>query len=729
MKKVRYCFFLLWATFAMAPSTGLAEAGRVDSLKAKILTLPDDTNKVKVLNDLFWATLYGTDQAAPLQYADQQRKLSEKIGDKRGLTQAYNEIGCFYFMRADYQKALKNLNLSLYLSKEIGFQRGIRAAYTNLSNVYRDQGNFPEALLCIENGLEMARKDGNKKAIADALTTSGNLQKELNNYPEALKNHLSALSYRMELKDQKGIADCYNNIGNIYSNLKKYDEALKNHLLSLKISRDNKNLTGVTSSLINLSEIYTRQLRYQDAINSLTEVLEIQKKLGNKRSIADAYNNLAENYERLQDYKTAIRYQELSKSIRTEIGDEEGLCECLANSANLYILLHQFDKAKAQLELAEQAALHLQSKLRLVEIYTNFKRLDSATGDFKEVLRYAKLCTLYNDSIFNDENTKKTTRAEMTFEFDKKEALMKAEQEKTAAIASAERRKQNIIIFAVSGALLLILSFALVAFRNYRLKQKANITLEFQKKSIEDSIRYAQRIQEAILPPALFETGEVHDHFLIFKPKDVVSGDFYWRYREGDYLFTATVDCTGHGVPGAMMSMLGYDLLENAVKDKGLREPASILNLMNRQVIEKLDSYNSESATESMDLTLCRLNLMTRELVYAGAKNDLFLLSENELWVLPVTKCSIGYAREMEYTQESRILKPKDELYLMTDGFADQKGGPEGNKFMIKKVKSLFQTLSALSCPEQKHRLLNELEQWRGVMPQKDDILLVGFII
>jgi serine phosphatase RsbU (regulator of sigma subunit) len=173
--------------------------------------------------------------------------------------------------------------------------------------------------------------------------------------------------------------------------------------------------------------------------------------------------------------------------------------------------------------------------------------------------------------------------------------------------------------------------------------------------------------------------------------------------------------------------MLGYDLLEYAVKDKGLREPSEILNLMNSQIIEKLNTDHAETATDGMDLTLCRFNLDTRELVYAGAKNDLFLFSDNELTTLRVTKCSIGYSAQMEYTQSSRVLKNNDQVFLLTDGYSDQKGGPEQKKFMIRKLKNLLEEVSSLPCLEQESILLSTFEGWKGTYPQKDDVLFVGF--
>ena len=700
-----------------------------DSLSKKILSDREDTIKFRDLQRLAMNYLIlgkFNDASGPIR---ELLDLSERINNKNWMSEAYRLKGYTWFAKGDYDAAIGEYLTGLKLAKESKEQKSGPWICIDLYMIYKDQGNLPEALRYSSEGLKWAEFIQDVEAIAECYNGLGLTAEAMGNLPDALKYQLKCLKIREAQKQKRSIADCNNNIGNVYWRMGKYPEALKYQFLALKTREEMDDKIGIADSYNNIGNIYFNEGNFQEAMKSHLYTLDLQQALGRNRSIADAYNNLGLDYESLKNYEEALNCHFSAKVIRRQIGDLEGLAGSCINLSSIYIKIHKFKEAENNLDSAEKISLKIGDKNWLVDTYLSFTQLDSATGNFRKAFSHYKRYSLYHDSIYNEDNSKKTVAAEMNYEFEKKQAVSRAEQERITAIAASESKKQKIILYSVCLLLLIILAFVLFAYRNYRLKLKANNTLEVQKKSIEDSIRYAQRIQEAILPPVLFEKGEVHDHFLIFQPKEVVSGDFYWRYREGDYVFIAIVDCTGHGVPGAMMSMLGYDLLENAVKDKGLREPSSILNLINKKVIEKLDAYNSESAIEGMDLSLCRFNLVTRELVYAGAKNDLFLLSENELSVLKVTKCSLGYALEMEYTQESRILKPKDMLYLMTDGFAYQKGGPGGSKFTLKKVKSIFQTLSALSCSEQKQRLLDELEQWKGVIPQKDDILLVGFII
>jgi serine phosphatase RsbU (regulator of sigma subunit) len=388
--------------------------------------------------------------------------------------------------------------------------------------------------------------------------------------------------------------------------------------------------------------------------------------------------------------------------------------------------MHQYAEARKSLDSAGSIFKKINSKPGLEQIYAAFVKLDSASLNYKYAFEHSRLYMIYHDSLFNEENTKKAVRAEMNFDFDKKQAVDKAERIETAALAAAESKRQRIILISVSAMLFLILGFAVYAYRNYRLKLYSNIRLEIQKKNIEDSITYARRIQEAIFPKQLFEAGEVEDHVLFYRPRDIVSGDFYWRFRDGEELFIAVVDCTGHGVPGAIMSMLGYDLMESAVKDKGLREPAEILNLLNRQIIEKLKSGNGHSASDGMDITLCRINLNTHNLVYAGAGNDLIVYTGKKMEVLAARSISIGYSDSHTYTQHSKSLQPADMIWLFTDGYRDQNGGPENKKIRNNGWKSLLLELSPLPCSEQQSRLTAFFENWKGYQIQRDDVLVLG---
>jgi serine phosphatase RsbU (regulator of sigma subunit) len=745
---------------------GTSQVSVIDSLKQKLATTKSDTNRVNILNDLGLKLLDVNENARVLQYAKEALNLSIKLGYKKGTANAYLNASNAYKQQSNYPealknsaaalktgeeiadgkiitaayfssgrihtrwgnfgKALKNLELCLELSEEFKDNQKIADSYSAIGVVQENMGNFSEALKNQQMSLKIRISLGEKKRIAFSYNNLGIVYWDLGNYPEALKNYLEALKIQEGLGDKMRASDIYNNIGNLYVDMKKYPEGIKNHLASLKLRRELSDTNGISMTYNNIANAYFNMGKFAEALQSRQTALALQKKIGDKKNLGIDYNNIGQSFFNLRNYPEALKNYLESYKIRVEIHDQDGIAEVCSNLAGLYQAQQNYTEAKNKLDTTLTILKQIHKKAALEQTYLQYALLDSAMNNYKQAYLHQKLYALYHDSLFNEANTKKVVSAEMNFEFEKKEAISKAEQEKIVAIAAAESRKQKIIIIGVSILLLLILAFALFAYRNYRLKKQSNIRLEIQKKNIDDSIRYAQRIQQAILPVNLFHATEVNDYFIYYQPKDVVSGDFYWRHRIGDELFFAAVDCTGHGVPGAMMSMLGYDLLEYAVTDRGLREPADILNLMNRKIIQKLNSGNDKTATDGMDMTFCRLNLKTKELVFAGAKNDLYIYSKNELERLPVNKYSIGYEAKHVFTQNTIRLQSSDVLWLFTDGYCDQKGGTDGKKFMRSRWKNLLQKISPMPCLEQKKEIISAFETWKGMHSQRDDILVIG---
>ncbi len=253
---------------------------------------------------------------------------------------------------------------------------------------------------------------------------------------------------------------------------------------------------------------------------------------------------------------------------------------------------------------------------------------------------------------------------------------------------------------------------------------EANEELALKNKDITDSIRYAKRIQFAILPPEIpFENT-----FILFKPKDIVSGDFYWVTQQANKEFFAAVDCTGHGVPGAFMSFIGYTSLNKIVIEHGILEPAEILNHLNEEVAIALRQKGEEAVADGMDLALIAYTPQTRELEYAGAFNPLIIVNDGELTEIKANRFAIGRSteKEMKFTNHRVKIKRGDTIYLYSDGYSDQFGGEEGKKFKTQNLKSLLISICSKSMEEQRVILEETYEKWRGNFEQIDDILIVG---
>lgn len=268
--------------------------------------------------------------------------------------------------------------------------------------------------------------------------------------------------------------------------------------------------------------------------------------------------------------------------------------------------------------------------------------------------------------------------------------------------------------------------------------QKAEIELQAQKievfyKQVTDSIRYAKRIQEAILPPDNYVRKLVPDSFVLYKPKDIVSGDFYWFDQLGGKTYFAAVDCTGHGVPGAFMSIVGYNLLKQIMgkAPQGL-PPSKILDELNKGVRDTLHQKNYEDSTskDGMDITICSFDKENFELEFAGAFNPLYLVRDGEMFEIKGNKFSVGIFLDKEskhFTNHKFKLQKGDVIYIFSDGYADQFGGPKGKKFMQNQFKNLLFDIHRKPMPEQKRILDSTIEHWRGNEDQVDDILVMGF--
>ena len=261
---------------------------------------------------------------------------------------------------------------------------------------------------------------------------------------------------------------------------------------------------------------------------------------------------------------------------------------------------------------------------------------------------------------------------------------------------------------------------------------KKSHELEDLYTQVTDSIKYAKRIQEAILPPDKIVKQNLPNSFVLFKPKDIVSGDFYWLHAKNGKTFYAAVDCTGHGVPGAFMSIVGYNLLESVITNNKEPQAASILDGLNKGVAGTLHQSQDESSTkDGMDISLCSIDFKTNELQYAGAYNPLYLVRKGELTEINADKFPIGsfVSHEKKFTNNIVQLQKGDNVYIATDGFADQFGGPKGKKFLIKRFRELLLSVSSLPVEEQKKTLNMTIEDWRGTYEQVDDILVIGLAI
>lgn len=675
-------WIFLHFTFLFLSSLSIAQQSKTDSLLKLLKADKEDTNKVKHLNGLGLEFRIQGNYDKSLSYAGQAKTLSEKIKFKKGSALALNHIGNTYIEQGNYNKALENHLASLKIKEEIGDKQGIASSHNNIGNIYINQGN----------------------------------------YTKALENHFAALRIREETGDKQGIAASNLNIGSIYRDqgisayssgdkataVKMLGKALGNFFSSLKVYEEMGNKQYIASCYNNIGNIYKEQGKSA-------------REAGDKSMAASKYDKA------LESFFTACKIFE-------EIKLKQGLAIAYNNIGNLYLIKGKTIEAEKHVLASLNIARESGSKEGMMRNYQLLAACDSTIGNWEGAYRHHELYIRYRDSLNNEQTRKKTVETEMTFAFEKKEAAAKAEQDKKDAVAAEEKQKEKTVRYSVIGGLLLVLMVLVIVFRSLKITRKQKVVIEQQKhlveesrKEIVDSINYAKRIQMALLASKDLLNRNLPPHFVFFNPKDIVSGDFYWATEHDHKFYLAICDSTGHGVPGAFMSLLNIGFLSEAIKEKDILEPHEVLNYVRQRLIT---SIGNDGQQDGMDAVLICMDKHKQQITYAAANNEPVLIRNNEIIILPKDKMPVGKGERNEsFALHTIDLQKNDVLYVYTDGYADQFGGAKGKKFKYKQLNELLVSIHKENPQQQKEKLHQHFLNWKGNLEQVDDVCLVGIAI
>jgi tetratricopeptide (TPR) repeat protein len=372
---------------------------------------------------------------------------------------------------------------------------------------------YDKGLVYGKQALNLAQKLDYKKGITTSLNHIGRIYNNQGNLPDALKSFFSSLKIYEEMGFKEGIASCYGNIGSIYGQQGNYAEALKSFFIILKIYKEINNKKGIAYTYINLGTIYYYQNNYPEALKSYLASLAICEEIGDKYGVSDSYNGIGIIYYNQGKYDKALGIYFSSLKIKEEIGDKEGITTSLINLGELYTKLNKIKEAESYLGKALSLSKEIGSKDGIKEAYSGLTVLDSTMGNYKAAFEHDKLYIIYRDSLNNEETKKKSLQASMQYEYDKKEIAAKAEQDKLDAINAEEKQKQQIVIYAVAGLLVLVAVFAVFMYNRFRITNRQKVIIEKQKQKVDeaytkleeknkevmDSIRYAKHIQTALI--------------------------------------------------------------------------------------------------------------------------------------------------------------------------------------------------------------------------------------
>jgi len=640
----------------------------------------NDLAKCKIYNALCWRN-FNSDPPKAMEYAQLQQPLAEKSGNQDAIIASYDNMAFLYSGFNENEKAITYMLNVLKIKEAINDNSGVSTSLTGLGSIYYRMNNFKLALnyfnqaLAIENKINTIEIEGKRRKAA----MSGNIglcYVELGEIDKGLETYLETIDIYIKNNMEKEASTTYLNTGAVYLKHKKnYDKALQYFKLAAKST--NENMSLLSSIHRNLSEVYNYKSDYVKALYHGKKGIEYANLSNDKKSILEANENLSKIYYDQKKYDLAFQHFQIAFELKDSIFNESS-SQQIAEMQTLY----NVEKKETENEL-----LKTQNELGKVEL----ERKSTQQLYLIMSLILAAIIVIY------------------------------------IMYSLAQKKKTNKILNQ----------------KNEQISTKNKI-IEEKNKDITDSLNYAKRIQNAILPEENLLLKH-YDSFIYYLPKDIVSGDFYWIKEMGNKLYFSVVDCTGHGVPGAFMSIIGFNSLNRIVEDLQIAETGLVLDKLNELVINSIRKQDKDgiSVRDGMDLSFCCIDLETKMLQFSGANNSLYILraTSNDRADIPISmtengcnlleikadKMAIGGAENSKNYQTHQVqLQKGDAIYLFSDGYADQFGGPKGKKFMYKRFKELILSIQENTMSIQKETINKTMLDWKGDLDQIDDICVIG---
>ena len=636
-------------------------------------------------------------------------------------------------------------------------------ALSGLAGCYQKEEDHISSIFAFNRALACYQKDNDSLDMAITRLENGNNFFRLSQYPEALDNYQKAAEIFNKLNDLRGEAFCYNNIGGIHSEIGNLDLAVAYWNKTLNIKKALKDTVSIAKTFNNLGVAYKNQGKYDLAFSTLNQALKLFKSLNDIKGVAMVYTNMANIFQRKEEFEKALKYARLSLEMKKMIGDEVGMALVYGNISMVLNKMGRYAEAKKAAENGIALALKTETLAALENNYSGISLAYAGLKNDKKAYDFVLKYEAIKDSLSNIEKNKEFARLEMQYQLKSKEQEIEKQQaiiKKKEAIAEKTRTERNMMF----GGIVLMVLLLVVVLYSYIQKKKDNSTIreknqnleianaeilaqrdeieaqrdlvDMQKKQIEyihselkDSIVYGKRIQQSLLPSDDFlKSFFNNNYFVFFRPRDMVSGDFYWAAQVDEWKYFTVSDCTGHGVPGAFMSMLGISLLNEIVRGKNIRTTADLLKLLFSRLSQNLHRRQGKlELTDSMDIAFCAWNTKTNELQFSGINSPLYLIRNNSLQVIQPTKMiNIESIQDKEISTETIFLQKGDILILSSDGFVDQFGGERGKKLKKKHFQELL--LSLINHPIQAYsqNLEKSFLNWKGTQNQVDDICVMG---
>lgn len=676
----------------------------IDSLLLMVQSPKDDTLKVSACGNLCKELKNAGRYPESVSYGIMGLNLANKLNHERGRALCGNNLGLVYFRMGNYDSSIYYHSISLKARFAMKDTASTAMAYNNIGIAYSAQGNFPLAINYFLLSLQIKEKTG----------------------------------------DRKGMVAGYGNLGVIYDQMHQYDTALSNFQKAYDLATELNDKPAIAQSLLNIGGIHEKKGDVEKALTNYRKVLAMYPTSSKTKEAATAHANIGQVYSHTKMYEFASVEIDTAINLYRDLGDNDGLPRALNIKGSMLIDQNLMKDALPFFDEAYQLTIETGNLVEKSRAAKGLSQVYSARGDYQKAFNYFFEHTYLEDSLYSQEVTRASVTAQLTYDYEKKDAIAKEKEAARSELDQKEIQKQKMFTWLGSGIALMGLVLALFIFRSYRVKKKAHEELDLKNRQIEqssriievknreilDSISYAQRIQRAVLPEDSTVQRLLPGAFVLYEPKDIVGGDFYY-VEEGasGTLFVAAADCTGHGVPGAFMSLICSKEMKIANTLTG--SPGKILSIVNRGVRNTLRQNNMDANKDGMDVALLRIG--DGEVHYAGANRPLWIIRNGAdvIEEFKPTKNGIGgYVEDDQlYDTHTVPVNKGDQIFIFSDGYADQFGGDKMKKYTTKKLREFFLSIRDLSSEEQKRSLKENIKQWSGSNEQIDDYLIIGIKI
>lgn len=774
MRYKKILFFIVFISFLPHTFSAL----NVDSLIQVYKTSGSDTAKARTLVRIAFE-LTNQDSDSALACAVKAIDLLDKHNDEAIRASATNMLGRIYFVKSDYAKAMDYFMKAKRMWEKLNNMSRVYTSDVNIGLINIYTKNYKKALEIFNRALEFKLKENDRTMITLIYLNIGLSYFNQGQYDSALVNNIKGLKYARETGSTEHLMILINNIGTVYSQLKQYEKAIEYYKQAVELAKQYRMTAQLPLALSNIGNTYTLLKQFDKAEYYLRAAIDSCKKSGSREYEKIAYDYISQMYEAKKDFESALKYRkrfaELSDSIYTIAGTSaitEMQSKYEADKKQQEIELLKKDNDLNEREKSLQRIIILSSflgialLLLLAVLIFNRYRLKQKSNDQLQLLNFElqKLSIVASKTdngvlICNadgemewinegytrllgytiDDLKKKGRYLNETSSYPGIQELIKKSISTHRSVSyeaiNTTREGEKLWIhstltpiFEQSGELNKIV----VIDTDITLQKKAEEIIAKKNESILDSIHYAKSIQDIILPPQNKLLKKFSDLFIYYQPKDIVSGDFYWMGEKDDKILFAAADCTGHGVPGALMSILGFNLLENVLGSRQITTAAAFLNALDKEVKSTIAGTSSGSNMKNfMDISLIIYDKQKDSIQFAGAQNSLYQVRKDSVKEFKADRISLGESEGdgKEFTNHIIDSSPGDLLYLFSDGYVDQKGGPDKKKFYYGPFEKLILSLRNESMQRQKEILSETFLAWKGDLAQIDDVMVIGIKI